>query len=455
MKKLVICTLFVIAVTLSGCADKDATNKKSDTTSQNEKKESKKQKITLATCGVIDEYSDGILWMNTSTEEYGSMISMVNKKGEIVAMFPNDYQKELKKIKSFSQFEDGYANISYPNETHVIDKNGDIVSTKTIEEGYKVASIGAGYTVVEKHTAGFDNNTYDYYIYNQKGEELSKYEPNDGEEHEVKYMGNGVFAFKILTEEEGWTYDIYSCKSNKWVRQFIANDNTFINNDKIIIDAHIYDAGEDQRISEIVILDENATVKKVKLPFESINIFNVRDNSIISKNNCLLVDDNTISILNLDTMELKQLNETYFSRVTENNIHFDGDYISLPLEGDDSKSYVGLFDLNFNIIKEPIEQFGYTFSNGRLAVTHINENDQEETDVYSTDLRKVFTIDRKESMYHNGYIEQKYSDNVFVDGYNSSKNKMAVYDLEGNNLYTKLNTESTKIMLVDSTSNTK
>ena len=148
MKKLVICTLFVIAVTLSGCADKDATNKKSDTTSQNEKKESEKQKITLATCGVIDEYSDGILWMNTSTEEYGSMISMVNKKGEIVAMFPNDYQKELKKIKSFSQFEDGYANISYPNETHVIDKNGDIVSTKTIEEGYKVASIGAGYTVV-------------------------------------------------------------------------------------------------------------------------------------------------------------------------------------------------------------------------------------------------------------------------------------------------------------------
>ena len=136
------------------------------------------QRLTLTDINVDNEYADGYAWMRLSTEEYSSMDGMVNKDGKVIAAIPTtDYVD--KEYEGHSEFEEGYAFLFFDTEIHVLDTNGDIISTQKIGEDYRLAACGAGYMVIENHIHDFDHNSYEYVIYNPQGEEITRYIPSD------------------------------------------------------------------------------------------------------------------------------------------------------------------------------------------------------------------------------------------------------------------------------------
>lgn len=176
------------------------------------------QKLTLTDAYVRSEYTDGYVWMDLLSEEYSSMAGIVDKDGEVVAAIPGTGY-EGKVYKGYSEFEDGYAFIFFDTEVHVLDTNGDIISTQQIGEDNQLASYGAGYIVIENHIHDFDYNSYEYVFYNPEGEKITKYVPEDGESQEITYMGGGVFSFNTVTEDGNKTNDIYFSKTNKWLQK--------------------------------------------------------------------------------------------------------------------------------------------------------------------------------------------------------------------------------------------
>ena len=148
------------------------------------------------------------------------------------------------------------------------------------------------------------------------------------------------------------------------------------------------------------------------------------------------------------------MSDTYFNKVTrkvdwysEFKIYFNNDVFSVPLWGDDGEFYIGLFDMNCNLLFDPIRvdsYSDYSFSDGRLVIRVDNENSVE---VYSVNGQKIYTVNEQDDFGLNDDVERKYTDGVFID-ITSELGNIGVYDLDGDNLYTTLNTSDTKILLL-------
>lgn len=453
MKKLSI-ILCLISIALMGCANNETI---SGTDNEYDESEDRAvQRLTLTDINVDNQYSDGYAWMGLSTEEYSLMDGMVNKDGKVIAAISTtDYVD--KEYEGHSEFEEGYAFLFFDKEIHVLDTNGDIISTQKIGEDYRLAACGAGYMVIENHIHDFDHNSYEYVIYNPQGEEITRYIPSDGEPHNVSNIGGGVFSIDTETEDGKNTNDIYFSKTNKWIQERVDDtgedvDILFGDSEKRVINCYRNSEG-----GWITIIDKEGNVERFRLSIDPVNVNAIVAYSIVSNNYCLIVDGghygkSSISILDLNTGIQTNMNESYFNKVKqktnwcwEYDIYFDNGVFSVPLWGDDGMFYIGLFDEKFNLISEPTQVDDYrkySFSDGRLIIMRDNNN----IDVYSVEGEKIYTVNAKGNLNLNDDVEQKYSDDVFID-IGSGVGDIGAYDLDGNVLYTTLDTTNTKILL--------
>lgn len=465
MKKISV-ILCLIVMGLAGCTNNgiysEAETESGHNVSEDYSEDEPVQKLTLTDAYVRSEYTDGYLWMDLLSEEYSSMDGIVNKEGEVIAAIPGTGY-EGKVYKGHSEFEDGYAFIFFDTEVHVLDTNGDIISTQKIGEDNQLASYGAGYIVIENHIHDFDYNSYEYVFYNPEGEEITKYVPDDGESQEITYMGGGVFSFNTVTEDGNKTNDIYFSKTNKWLQKRIGyarNDIpvTFGKSDKRVIDCYQEDEG-----GVLIVIDKNGDVAEYRLSIKPEHAETIIAYSLISDNYCLVIDGDSIfkgesiSVLDLNTGDQTKMSDTYFDKIknakmdwySEYEIYFDNDVFSIPLLGDDGEFYIGLFDVNCNLVSDPVRidsYEDYSFSDGRLVV---RQRDADVVEVYSADGQELYTVNDKHGGYNlNQDIKQEYSDGVFID-ITSDLGDIRVYDLDGNNLYTSLNTANTKILLYE------
>ena len=454
MKKLSI-ILCLISIALMGCAANNETISGTHN-GYGESEDRAVQRLTLTDINVDNEYADGYAWMSLSTEEYSSMDGMVNKDGKVIAAIPTtDYVD--KEYEGHSEFEEGYAFLFFDTEIHVLDTNGDIISTQKIGEDYRLAACGAGYMVIENHIHDFDHNSYEYVIYNPQGEEITRYIPSDGEQHNVSNIGGGVFSIDTKTEDGKNTNDIYFSKTNKWVQERVDDtredvDILFGDSEKRVINCYKNNEG-----GWITIVDKEGNVEHFRLSIDPVKTNAIVAYSIVSNNYCLIIDGgsydkSSISILDLNTGIQTNMNESYFNKVREKttwwreyDIYFDNGVFSVPLWGDDGLFYIGLFDEKSNLLSEPIRVDNYkkySFSDGRLIIMRDNNN----IDVYSVGGEQIYTVNAKENLNLNDDVEQKYSDDVFID-IGSGVGDIGVYDLDGNVLYTTLDTTNTKILL--------
>ena len=458
MKKIMV-ILCLITMGLTGCVNEEM-DMEYDEESENEMSEDVPvQQLTLTDMRFDSEYSDGYAWIKLSSEEYSWMDGVVNKEGEIVAAIPTQNHAG-KEYKGHSEFEEGYAFLFFDTEVDVIDTNGNVISTQQLGEDNQLAAYGAGYIVIENHIHDFDYNTYEYVFYNPQGEEVTTYTPNDGEAHEVAYMGGGVFSFSVKAEDGNETNDIYFSKTNKWVQRRIgaARDEvpvTFGKSDKRVIDC-----SRDNESGVLTVLDKTGEITEFRLSFKPENTDTIIAYSIIFNNYCLIIDGDSyrqgdsISVLDLNTGNQTRMNDTYFDKVKEKvnwyseyKIYFDDNIFSIPLWGDDGEFYIGLFDVNCDLLSDPIRVDSYSkysFSDKRLVAIQ----DDYDIEVYSDDGQKVYVIEGREGTNLNLDINQEYSDEVFLD-IESELRDIGVYDQDGNILYTTLDTANTKIIGVD------
>lgn len=473
MKKISIIILcLVVAVGIIGCTnnktfdelDADPEYNEVQTAPENEPD----QKLSLTKMSVQSGYSDGYAWMWLSSDEYSSLNGIVSKEGKVIAAFPTGNQTNYE---GHSEFEDGYAIIIFDTEVDVLDTNGDIISTQQLGEDNQLVAYGAGYTVIENHIHDFDHNSYEYIFYNPNGEEVTKYVPEDGKTHDVAYIGGGVFSFNAYAD--GYTNDIYFTKANQWVRHRISparedNDFQFENSHHITFNEDsekgiLSCSWSKDEGGKLTIADKNGNITDYPLSIKPKDGETIRSCSVFCDNYCLVVDyysgiDSTgtiiqrlVSVLNLDTGVQTPLSDEYtVDEVWDGEksaVFFDNNIFSVPLRGEDDECYVGLFDVNCNLLIDPIRvdsYSDYSFSDGRLIVKHEDDNI---IDVYSADGKKLYTMNEVGSNASDDEVP-KYSDGILLDTTSELAN-IQVYDLDGNIPYTTLDTADTKILFYE------
>ena len=452
----------VVAVGIIGCTNNETFDELDAEPEYNELQPAPEnepaQKLSLRKMSVQSGYSAGYAWMWLSSDEYSSLNGIVNKDGKVIAAFPTGNQTNYE---GHSEFEDGYAIIIFDTEVDVLDTNGDIISTQQLGEDNQLVAYGAGYTVIENHIHDFDHNSYEYIFYNPNGEEVTKFVPEDGESKEITHMGGGVFCFDTTSEAGDKTNDIYFSKTNKWIQKRIgyARDDapvTFGKSDKRVIGCY-----EDGEGGILTIIDKDGNITEHRLSIKPENTDTIIAYSLVSNNYCLLVDGDSyfhgdsLSVLDLDTGKQIKMSDTYFNKVTQKvnwysefKIYFDNDVFSVPLWGDDGEFYIGLFDVNCNLLFDPIRvdsYRNYSFSDGRLVV---RQEDEDIIEVYSIDGQKLYTVNEVGGYGSGDDKTQEYSDNIFLD-ITSDLGNIQIYDLDGNIPYTTLDTADTKILLYE------
>ena len=452
MKKISI-ILCLIVMILVGCSNNKTFDELDVESEHNESQTALEsepvQKLALTSMSVENGYSDGYAWMRINSDEYSSLVGIVNKDGEVIAAFPT---KDQRNYNGHSEFENGYAIIYYDTEVEVLDTNGDIVSTQQLGEDNRLVAYGSGYIVIENHIHDFDYSSYEYIIYNPAGEEITKFVSEDGESKKVIYMGGGVFCFDDISLLDRSANDIYFAKTNKWIQKEIGyayNDVpvVFGKSDKRVIDCYKNDTGW-----VLTILDKDGNVTEYSLSLKPQYTGTIIANSLVSDNYCLIVDDDSLSVLDLNSGQQSKMDDTYFDKVSkkgtwlsEFKIYIDNDMFSIPLWGDDGEFYIGLFDMNFNLVCDPIRvdtYRNYSFADGRVAV---KQEDAGITEVYSIEGEKLYTVNEVGGYGACTSKIQGYSDNVFLDVTSNLEN-IQVYDLDGNIPYTTLDTSNTKIL---------
>lgn len=452
----------MIILCLSGCSN--GTSSVSDTeieydNIQTDLEEESVQKLTLTDISVEGVYSDGCVWIYLSSNEYSGLDGIVNKDGEVIAAIPTKGYVN-KEYKGHSKFKDGYAFLFFDTEIHVLDTNGDIISTQQLGEDRQLAAHGAGYIVIKNHVHDFDYNLYEYIFYNPQGEEVAKYNiPDDGKEHRVSYIGGGVFDIGV--DDGHGTNDIYFSRVNKWVQNRISpasgEDSSKLISSKWNNSSYITFGKSNKGIltsseqgNGICIADTDGNITEYPIEINDITV--VRNYSAFCDNYCLVVDELDsgggccASVLDLNTGFQTVLGDEYKVDIQGNAFYYgkgpaiysDNNMFSIPLEGKDGKCYIGIFDVNCNLISDPIridDWEHYSFSDERLVVKQENDN----VEVYSVDGQEIFTL-------NGSYKDQPgYSDGVLVD-VNSELENIGVYDLDGNKLYSRLDTADTKIL---------
>lgn len=450
--------LCMIVISFTGCDssedfyDFDTEFEEASSSIANDESE---QKLTLTSMSVKELYSDGCAWVGLSSDEYSFTPGIVNKEGEVVAIFSGIDSE----FQCMTEFEDGYAFLIFNSKVLVVNTNGDIVSEQQLNEDRQLVSYGAGCLVLENHIHDFDHNSYEYVIYNPQGEELTKYLPSDGKSHDVTSMGGGVFSFSITTEEWKNTNDTYFVKSDKWVQRRIGRDSkdalvTFGNSDKRVIDC-----SQDGESGILTIMDKEGNITDYRLSIKPEHPFTIEAHSLVSDDYCLIIDGDSywggdsVSVLDLNTGIQTKMEDAYFEKVhqkinwyEEYNIFFENGVFSIPLDGDDGEWYIGLFDTQCNLISDPIQVDSYddySFSNGRVVVSG-RKDSINFIETYDVNGQQLYALDVDEYLSLSD-LEQKYSDDVFID-ITCELDNIRAYDLDGNNLYTNLDTADTVIV---------
>lgn len=388
------------------------------------------------------KYQDDMIWMflKLSTDRGDSFgYGLVDKKGKLLTT--------VIKPDHISAFEDGYSTVANEEHSYHINKKGEVTAAIHIDENQEIVCYASGYTVVENHVSGFDSNQYEYLIYGHDGEVIEKYEPGDGEEHDVYYLGKGVFTFRICVDRN-WTNDTYFTKTNKWVRRTFETDPYFGNNTEIIIDVSL----EDDK-GYLISFDENGYLYNRELPYSPRNVFSVRDRSIIVGANCLVVDEGSMYVWYFDRPDyIGIIDEPYYSRVYWNSsaFVFEDETIALPLVGQDGNSYVALFGIDGCIKGEPIQHSGFQYSDGMLTIV----NDSDNIEIYDNNGQKVTEIITAKKR-HNALNKQKFGDGLYVNGDDSSLNNMKVYDKTGKQVYDKIDITNNHFLEMGVESNTE
>lgn len=351
-----------------------------------------------------NDFSEELAWINFADDEK-SYYGCIDKTGKIVFSF------DANGISEVTDFSNGYAYISYQDCMKIIDKTGNIVGIYNTDENNKVVAYGDGNIFISEHIADYNSSIYNYSIINSKGnviKEFSLFEYKDY--YKFDYFGNGIFGYRT-SEFEG--YNIYFPEIDEWVH----SDCTFYFDSDTTIYKIEYGEGYDSNDGfrgNLCLIDTNGKITKIKIPkdlgWNWINNRLTDNRSILQAHS---YDYNYFIKFDLNDYSFEKMPEEYSAKINYDylpQVEFYNGKIALPWNGSDDKSYIAIFDTEWNLIANPIpiDKFAdyndnllYSYSDGRLIV----ENESS-TIVYDENCNEVFNSNdcgySKLSEYKNG-----------------------------------------------------
>lgn len=364
------------------------------------------------------------------TEYYQSAI---NKKGEILFEFSITDDPTV----FATDFMDGYAHIITSSTAYVINTEGDITSSYSIDDNTEVLAYGAGYTFVSKYFSDFDTSQSQYTIYGPDGNDLFSFESQDQPISRVSYCGKDIF--QMYTTDTSALVSVLSGATLE-----LQTDVSFFLEDIAAAGFSYFDSGKTGYRSLLHLV--NTDLQLTDVPIYPEIGWNWSE-AAVSDSLCILSEylDDTLCVYDIEKNEFRPFNSKYSDQLlfeyvdNHGNPIFQDDRVALPFEGNDGELYVIIYDSYWNRISDPIQTNYYqTISCDRLVV----ETD-DDTIVYDSDGNKVFAL--SELGYHDGM--QPFSEDAAR--VKSSSDELVFVDLDGNLLFTEVDDSHIKTITLN------
>lgn len=399
-KVLSVLVALVLTVLLAACSttevNKPDNNKKPSSDSATLAGDTK----TFESYHTMEEFNDGLACVscsiedaNGSKENKDSFFGYVNKEGDLVF-----YVKDGTSIFG-NNFEDGFVYFQSKGQLYVVDTQGNIRSqydqyqkvagggnSNIIygDENNTVHCHGYGCVVFKEHIADFSNNRYKYTLYSPDKEVLMVFDPQNAEETEAYYAGDGVFAFYSETDDEETT-ELYFTQTNKKITLQDCDDVEFVDGFYRVEDKKLLnDEGEyidinykkvEKKLSQYA--DKYEKGKVGQLGYE---IFYVSDDQILIYSHKTFYDSETETEYRLPILSYNAETDTLYEYTNADVLtkitgveNFQDGKLVLHLTGADNETYFSILDNQMQEVLAPtkVDEIGEKALSG-LIKTKIN-----------------------------------------------------------------------------------
>ncbi len=369
-------------------------------------------------------FSEDLAWIDRVTFK-----AIIDKDGKLLSRYTAGDSQTTAGLQ-VTPFSNGFASIKSNSSFNVVNTEGDIVSTYFLDDNNRMIAFGDGYTLMEEHNADFDTSEYIYRIYDATGHTIEEFKEDEPiPENGTYFCGKGMFCIGFN--------DFYSVNARKWTTLENAAHSQI----------QFYD-------DFAVVSSEGLTVMNTKgevserslenLPVKDVNAAPVKNGVCVLRNS----SEKYLAVYHFDTGEVYQIDASYAEKLnwesSLESLTFDNDRITLGLSGADEKSYVAVFDRQWNMIMEPIEykRFFSDYCDDRMIVST-----ETGTPVYDENGEIVFSLEDK------GYV----NDDFVRNGYRPYENGVMqvitddgvqYLDIQGKELLKHIETGSVKEIVV-------
>lgn len=462
MRKMISLLLMLgLTITLVSCGGN--AREGSEETTQTEISSSAGEEVSMGNiewCYAHD-FHEGRAWIEFFCDDkYYS--GVIDKEGNMLFRVERNSQDVERPIE-ITDYSNGYAVVTKPDKVDVLNLDGTVVSSHTLNDTTKVKACGDGYVLIEEHYSDFDSNGYIYTIYSPQGEALKTIEAEE-ESTFTRYLGKGVFLCN------GYMHFLSSGKEIPFNGD---GHNVHFYEDMAPIGIEYADFDKDGYRGVLVFTDATGEIGNIKLYPEY--GWDWDEDTLAIKNNKLVLYDfgAGLSTYNFEDGSFVSMSEDSAGKVVWGDIvsplYFDdSERIALTLQGSDGNYYVALFDSAWNMVTEPIQvrsnqnfvrgygyaDSGYVLSEGRFIVSTVGISENPKTFVYDENENLIYELYEKGfcgiSPYSDGvacvssweyYKKTGYSVNLVMDGFMdlSSDESPKYLDLEGNLLFEEIN----------------
>ena len=401
-------------------------------------------------------YHDGIAWINYTNRYFDenddflyseSYETAVDKDGNALFRINTENISDY----TITEFSDGYAHILTDNKIYVINKDGEITSSYDRGTGIHVLAYGDGYTLIEEYISDFDSSEYQYKVFDYSGNVKVNFEYPEETVARARYCENGIFQMYLTNRDAyyGTEYtDYVSATTGKTIELHADVSSTFFENTTVAgFSSHDPDEVGYRSLLHLI----NVDCQETSIPIYPDTGWNwdTSFNPAVAEGVCVIQElhDGILYIYDVENAEFRKFDGENADRLMlgvienlENPLVFQNDRLALPLLGNDGKSYVAVYDKQWNQVTAPIQtnQF-FPISCDRMLI-----QTESGTVIYDVNGNEIFKM--SDLGYQDEEI-QPFSDNVAkID---SSSDELIYVDINGNILFDEMKLDNVKDIVIE------
>ena len=401
-------------------------------------------------------YHDGIAWVNYTNrylDENDNFLYSENYETAIDKDGNALFRINTENISDYTitNFSNGYAHVLTDNRIYVINKDGEITSSYDRGTDIQVLAYGDGYTLIEEHISNFDSSEYQYKVFDYSGNVKVSFEYPEKAVARARYCEKGIFQMYITNRDAyyGTKYtDYVSATTGKSIELHADVSSTFFEDTTVAgFSSHDPDEVGYRGLLHLI----NVDFQETSIPIYPDTGWDWESscNPAVADGVCVIQElyDGILYIYDVENAEFRKFDGENADKLMlgviknlENPLIFQNNRLALPLRGNDGKSYVAVYDKQWNQVTAPI-QTNHFFP---ISCDRVLIQTESDTVIYDVNGNEIFKM--SDLGYQNEEI-QPFSDNVAkID---SSSDELIYVDTNGNILFDKMKLDNVKEIVIE------